>query len=232
MKPPTYDGKTSWANYLKQFEAAARTNGWNNAEKASALTVALRGDAVNILQAIRPEEEMDYEQLVKRLEMRYGHAHLEEVYHTQLKNRCQKSGESLQEFEADIARLVRLAYPTGPDDFLESWAVRIFVDGIRDGETQQALRLARPKKLVDALAHALEFEAAKQASRGNHRVRDLNCDIDETTDLHAQVQRLVDEALKAKRQPRCWNCGELGHLRSRCRKQKKEEAGNHTQQEN
>ncbi|KAJ8952822.1 hypothetical protein NQ318_008143 [Aromia moschata] len=45
MKPPQFDGKSSWVNYLRQFEAAARANGWSLAEKAAALTLALRGDA-------------------------------------------------------------------------------------------------------------------------------------------------------------------------------------------
>ncbi|KAJ8957953.1 hypothetical protein NQ318_001952 [Aromia moschata] len=107
MKPPQFDGKSSWVNYLRQFEAAARANGWSLAEKATALTLALR---------------------VKHLEMRYGQSHLEHVYHSQLKNRYQKSNESLQEFEADIARLVRLAYSSTPENVMERLAVQAFLD--------------------------------------------------------------------------------------------------------
>ncbi|KAJ8952993.1 hypothetical protein NQ318_015353 [Aromia moschata] len=90
MKPPQFDGKSSWVNYLRQFEAAARANGWSLAEKATALTLALRGDATDILQTLSLEQQDDYHQLVKHLEMRYGQSHLEHVYHSQLKNRCQK----------------------------------------------------------------------------------------------------------------------------------------------
>ncbi|KAJ8939819.1 hypothetical protein NQ318_014946 [Aromia moschata] len=89
MKPPQFD---------------AKANGWSLAEKATALTLALRGDATDILQTLSLEEQEDYHQLVRHLEMRYGQSHLEHVYHSQLKNRYQKSNESLQEFEADIAR--------------------------------------------------------------------------------------------------------------------------------
>ncbi|KAJ8974767.1 hypothetical protein NQ317_008206 [Molorchus minor] len=42
MKPPQFDGKTPWPNYLRQFEAAAKTNDWSMDEKATALTLALR----------------------------------------------------------------------------------------------------------------------------------------------------------------------------------------------
>ncbi|KAJ8949383.1 hypothetical protein NQ318_007479 [Aromia moschata] len=46
-------------------------------------------------------------------EMENKLSHLEHVYHSQLKNRYQKSNESLQEFEADIARL-NIIYSTMP----------------------------------------------------------------------------------------------------------------------
>ncbi|KAJ8957289.1 hypothetical protein NQ318_007853 [Aromia moschata] len=170
MKPPQFDGKSSWVNYLRQFEAAAKANGWSLAEKATALTLALRGDATDILQTLSLEEQEDYHQLVRHLEMRYGQSHLENVYHSQLKNRYQKSNESLQEFEADIARLVRLSYSSMPENVMERLAVQAFLDGLRDTETRQALTLARPSKLVDALARALEFEAAKQSCRSQAKV--------------------------------------------------------------
>ncbi|KAJ8933795.1 hypothetical protein NQ318_001525 [Aromia moschata] len=179
MKPPQFDGKSSWVNYLRQFEAAARANGWSLAEKATALTLALRGDATDVLQTLSLEEQDDYHQLVKHLEMRYGRSHLEHVYHSQLKNRCQKNNESLQEFEADIARLVRLAYSSTPENVMERLAVQAFLDGLRDTETRQALTLARPSKLVDALPRALEFEAAKQSCRGQAKVRKMEKNVEE-----------------------------------------------------
>ncbi|KAJ8961409.1 hypothetical protein NQ318_014655 [Aromia moschata] len=205
MKPPQFDGKSSWVNYLRQFEAAARANGWSLAEKATALTLALRGDATDILQTLSLEEQDDYHQLVKHLEMRYGQSHLEHVYHSQLKNRYQKSNESLQEFEADIARLVRLAYSSTPENVMERLAVQAFLDGLRDTETRQALTLARPSKLVDALARALEFEAAKQSCRGQAKVRRMEEGVEEGTCNEAEIRRVVEGMLE-KRQIRCWNC--------------------------
>ncbi|KAJ8946965.1 hypothetical protein NQ318_015903 [Aromia moschata] len=192
MKPPQFDGKSSWVNYLRQFEAAAKANGWSLAEKATALTLALRGDATDILQTLSLEEQEDYHQLVRHLEMRYGQSHLEHVYHSQLKNRYQKSNESLQEFEADIARLVRLAYSSTPENVMERLAVQAFLDGLRDTETRQALTLARPSKLVDALARALEFEAAKQSCRGQAKVRRMEDGVEEGTCNEAEIRRVVE----------------------------------------
>jgi hypothetical protein len=217
MKAPQFDGKTSWDNYHRQFEAAARANGWSDTEKALALTLALRGDATNILQKLSSQEQEDYDVLVKHLELRFGQTHLEHVYHSQLKNRSQRPNESLQEFEADVARLVRLAYPATPDNIMERLAVQAFLDGLRDHETRQALILARPDKLVDALARALEFEAAKQSSRGTARVRSMDDSFVGATMDEAAIRKLVKELISEKKQLRCWNCGKFGHVRSRCK---------------
>ncbi|KAJ8981436.1 hypothetical protein NQ317_015638 [Molorchus minor] len=173
IKPPTYDGKTSWQTYMKQFDAAANVNNWSESKKATALIVSLRGDALEILQTLNEDQHKNYEDLVLQLEMRFGDKHLQQVYQAQLKGRNQRINENLQQYEADIARLVYLAYPTAPRDFIEQLAVQVFIDGIRDCETQQALRLARCKKLNEVLAYALEFEAAKQASRGHTRIRQI-----------------------------------------------------------
>ncbi|KAG5889429.1 hypothetical protein JTB14_032762 [Gonioctena quinquepunctata] len=215
MKPPQFDGKTPWENYRRQFEAAAKANGWNAGERAVALTLALRGEATNILQTLTAQEQEDYDQLIKHLELRYGQAHLEHVYHSQLKNRCQKSGESLQEFETDIARLVRLAYPATPENVMERLAVQAFLDGLRDQETRQALTLARPTHLVDALARALEFEAAKQSCKSQSKVRMIEEDSHEPANLEAAIRKVIKEVLPEKRQIRCWNCGKIGHIQVR-----------------
>ncbi|KAJ8947660.1 hypothetical protein NQ318_009544 [Aromia moschata] len=143
--------------------------------------------------------------LVRHLEMRYGQSHLEHVYHSQLKNRYQKSNESLQEFEADIARLVRLAYSSTPENVMERLVVQAFLDDLRDTETRQALTLARPSKLVDALARALELKAARQSCRSQAKVRKMEEDVEEGTCNEAEIRRVVEGMLE-KRQIRCWNC--------------------------
>ncbi|KAJ8975990.1 hypothetical protein NQ317_016236 [Molorchus minor] len=215
MKPPQFDGKTPWPNYLRQFKAAAKTNDWSMDEKATALTLALRGDATDILQTLPSAEQADYEQLIKHLEMRYGQTNLEYVYHSQLKNRYQKPSETLKEFQVDISRLVRLAYPATPEAVMERLAVQAFLDGLRDGETRQALILARPTNLVDALTRALEFEAAKQCAKGQARIRQVEEDSNGDT-MEATIRKFVKEALSEAKKVQCWKCGKVGHIKRRC----------------
>ncbi|KAJ8945548.1 hypothetical protein NQ318_020394 [Aromia moschata] len=190
LKPPTYDGQSSWSMYRRQFEAAAKANGWTSQEMATSLVISLRGQALEILQSIPEEQQNDYDRIIGALEIRYGHKYLRQVYQSQIKSRQQRSNESLQEYEADIERLIHLAYPQAPKEFLEQIGIQTFIDGLVDTEMQQALRLGRHTTISDALIAALEFKAAKEASRSyKTRVRQVKfdeCQKQDTDDYTAQ----------------------------------------------
>ncbi|KAJ8940761.1 hypothetical protein NQ318_009673 [Aromia moschata] len=132
----------------RQFEAAAKANGWTSQEMATSLVISLRGQALEILQSIPEEQQNDYDRIVGALEIRYGHKYLRQVYQSQIKSRQQRSNESLQEYEADIERLIHLAYPQAPKEFLEQIGIQTFIDGLLDTEMQQALRLGRHTTIV------------------------------------------------------------------------------------
>lgn len=198
------------------FETAAMVHGWSEETKASVLSLSLRGDALTVLQAMPMSERRHFAELVRRLEMRFGHRHMDQLYRSQLRNRSQKPNESLQEFEADVARLVRHAYPSVSDDVSESLAVDRFLDGLRDPETQQAVKLARPKTLSDALTQAMEFEAVRQSVRGQARVRAADVEPTAAPDVEEIVKRVLEALKTRRRQVRCWSCGQVGHPRSKC----------------
>ncbi|KAJ8937816.1 hypothetical protein NQ318_003720 [Aromia moschata] len=132
----------------RQFEAAAKANGWTPQEMATSLVISLRGQALEILQSIPEEQQNDYGRIVRALEIRQ-----------------QRTNESLQEYEADIERLIHLAYPQAPKEFLEQIGIQTFIDELLDTDMQQALRLGRHTTISDVLVAALEFKAAKEASR-------------------------------------------------------------------
>ncbi|KAJ8952760.1 hypothetical protein NQ318_008075 [Aromia moschata] len=154
LKPPTYDGESSWSMYRRQFEAAAKANGWTSQEMATSLVISLR------------------------------------VYQSQIKSRQQRSNESLQEYEADIERLVHLAYPQAPKEFLEQIGIQTFIDGLVDIEMQQALRLGRHTTISDAIVAALEFKAAKEASR-SHKSRVRQVKFDECQSLQETIEKIM-----------------------------------------
>ncbi|KAJ8913106.1 hypothetical protein NQ315_000563 [Exocentrus adspersus] len=220
VKVPTYDGKVSWNTYLRQFEAVE--------DKATSLIAALRGEALEVLRTIR-KASTTYATLTSALERRYGDAHLQHVYQAQLRSRRQRFEETLQQYEADISRMVNLAYPTAPAEVIEQLSVSSFIEGLRDPEIGQLVRLARPKTISEALAEALEIEAAKEASRfainpdqgrdKKMKTTDGNL-IDLLLELLQQFkngQNLGRCTPNGGRKPiRCWTCGAEGHVRRRC----------------
>ena len=147
-----------------RFEAAARLNNWTEEEKGLSLILALKGPAAELIQKVPPENQNIYAKLTKALELRYGDKHLCEVYRELLKARRQRSGETLREFEANVDRLTRLAYPEESEDFRKWISLIVFIDGIRDSKLQHVLRMAWHQNSSDALVHALRFEAAKSAT--------------------------------------------------------------------
>ena len=222
LKPPTFNGETSWDTYLIQFEAAARANNWDTAEKASALIISLKDSALNVLTTIPEQERQDYDILTSALELRFGAKHLQQLHQSQLSKRCQKPGESLQEFEVDVNRLVRLAYVGASGELYDQLATDKFIAGINDKETQLSVRLGRHKSSADALIHAIEFEAAKQASHSTERTcvrvagveEPLSAVINQLTTLSEKVDIVTRQVNTAK--PVCWGCGGSGHIRANC----------------
>lgn len=226
FKTPSYDGKTSWSAYLRQFNAAASANRWSDKEKATMLIVSLRGEALDVLLSVPEECQEDFLYITEYLERRFGDKNLEKLHRTQFRTRKQNLGETLQQFSGDISRLVRLAYPTVPDDVLEHMAIDVFSDGVHDSELQQHLKLSKLETLGGTLARALEFEAVKKSIRqGQVRLRKADVERDDydsecLTKTTCVCQRIAENApfrgYKINRNSRCYNCGKPGHLWRKC----------------
>ncbi|KAJ8911642.1 hypothetical protein NQ315_005987 [Exocentrus adspersus] len=140
---------------------------WKEEDKTISLITALRGEALEVLRTIS-EARPNYAMLTNALERRYGYARLQHVYQTQLRSRRQRFEETLQQYVADISRMVNLAYPTAPTEVIKQLSVSSFVNEFRDPEIGELVRLAtdtRQSLKIVCEAHTLEIEAVKEASR-------------------------------------------------------------------
>ncbi|ESO02813.1 hypothetical protein HELRODRAFT_174236 [Helobdella robusta] len=210
LKVPAFDGKMSWNVYKTQFEAAATSNCWNGKERATALILALRVSAAEVLQTIPAENHFNYEVLVSALDLRYGEEHMKQIYRSQLRNRTQRFGESIQRLAQDIERLTLLSYPTSDPEHRDETALDTFIKALRDSELKQSLLLSDKRKLKDAVAHSLTFESAKLASKSDVRLRQVH---EECSCQKVVVKREPQQPGV----PQCWICGEKGHLRRDCK---------------
>jgi hypothetical protein len=131
VKPPKFDGATSWVVFHRQFEAAAVQNGWIPNEKAAPLLSVLHINAADILHTVPPKAT--YEDIVESLRDHFGDHQLPGAYRSQLKARVQASGETLQKFAAAVELLAHRAFVGLPVAFIQAEAAHSFVDGVGPG---------------------------------------------------------------------------------------------------
>ncbi|GFV21294.1 uncharacterized protein TNCV_4888891 [Trichonephila clavipes] len=195
--------------------------------KACQLAASLRGEAAEILQTLPDTERLNLNSLYNALDLRFGQKYSKDYARLKLKARLQKTGDSLQEYASEVERLANLAFSDHPATVREIISLQYFVDGLKDGEIQKAVRMADVQDLKSALLYALKLEAATQAS---HRDRQSIRGARVTLDAHCEspwksdIEKLRDEfqAFKDQRQNqekrnfKCWGCGVTRHLRRNC----------------
>jgi hypothetical protein len=130
VKPPKFDGSTSWVVLQRQFEAAAIHNDWTPGEKAAHLLNVLQGQTAHILHSI--PAGASYEDIVGALRNRFGDHQLAAAYRSHLKARVQTGGETLQEFSAAVEQLAHRAFVGLREGHIQTEAAHAFIDGIRD----------------------------------------------------------------------------------------------------
>ncbi|GFY12550.1 uncharacterized protein TNCV_2447411 [Trichonephila clavipes] len=151
-----------------------------------------------------------------------------------MKTSLQKTGESLQEYATEVERLANLAFYDYPATVREAMPLQYFVDGLKDGEIQKAVRMADVQDLKSAQLYTLKLEAATQASRRDRQsIRGARRTADEPCEsrLLKEMEKLKEEmkTIKAvisnqeKRNFKFWGCGGTGHLRRNCPRARKEE---------
>ncbi|PRD24553.1 UNVERIFIED_CONTAM: hypothetical protein NCL1_43423 [Trichonephila clavipes] len=199
--------------------------------KGCQLAASLRGE---VLQTLPDTERLNLNSLCNSLELRFSQKYSKEYARLQMKTRFQKTGDSLQDYDFKIQRLITLAFSEFSANVREMISLEYFVDGLKDEEIQRAVRMADVQDLKSALLYALKLEAANEAScRDSHSVRgarvtaDVPCESpwikkieklkEEIQDLKAQCQNL------RRRRITCWGCDGAGHLRNSCPRINKED---------
>ncbi|GFX40397.1 uncharacterized protein TNCV_4320301 [Trichonephila clavipes] len=119
-----------------------------------------QGEAAEVLQTLPDIERLNLNSLYNALDLRFGQKYPKEYASLQTKTRLQKTRESLQEYVSEVERLGNLAFSDHPATVSETISLQYFVDGLREGEVQKAVRMAD----VQDLKSALKLEAATQAN--------------------------------------------------------------------
>lgn len=165
IKVAVYEGKSSFKDYLGQFELAALANKWDKQTSAVKLACSLRGSAAAILSDLTPEMKHDYDRLVKALTERFEPENQCEIYKAQIKQRIRKRDEPLTELAQDIKRLTRMAYPSAFLDLRDTLSKDCFIEALNDADMELFICQKEPETLDDAVRIALKYEAFSQGRK-------------------------------------------------------------------
>ncbi|GFW35994.1 retrovirus-related Pol polyprotein from transposon 412 [Trichonephila clavipes] len=197
------------------------------------VTASTVGEAAEILQTLPDTERLNLNSLYNALDLRFSQKYSKDYVRLQMKTRLQKTGESSQEYASEVERLANLAFSDHPATVREVISLQYFVDGLKDGEIQKAVRMADVQDIKSVLLYALKLAATQASRRDRQSIRGARVTAGEPCEsrLLKEMEKLKEEmkTMKAgisnqeKRSFKCWGCGGTGHLRRNCPRARKEE---------
>ena len=103
QRPGSYNGRFSWdATTPSSTRMLARINGWKEEEKATYLSVSLKGPALTVLTVLNKIPTESYDALVSALETCFGSARQAELHRVRFKARLRKRDKDLPKLAEDI----------------------------------------------------------------------------------------------------------------------------------
>ncbi|XP_069964609.1 uncharacterized protein [Bactrocera oleae] len=218
-KPPSFDGTVPFHVFKLQFKNTASSNNWNSGDKVAALFVALKGSAAETLHTIPNCQASSYEMLMGALERWYGSELKKQIVQMELRNRRQKTNESLQEFATEIERLTHLAYAHKSMEYIEDTNIQTFVNRIRDNTTRFAA-LACPKlTFAKTVSYALTQETASLLCNQTFKAHKVEIEeqtwvnqlLEKIDNMQKALEKSTEEHQKNDGVLKCFNCGKSGH---------------------
>src|SRR6218665_1838177 len=103
------------------------------------------------------------EDLIKRLEDRFGSKDQQAVYRVLLENRRQAPDETLSSLVSDVRKLLALAYPTEHSDLRETLAIRSYINALYDRDLAISVSEREPEQLQEAYKISVRLQTYRQA---------------------------------------------------------------------
>ena len=215
IRPESYDGTTDWSEYLIYFEQLAELYGWDDERKAMILGLCLKDEARVVLASLSLAERHSYFAVTTALTQSFAPKERVHLYQAELKARRKKTEESMTDLGRDIAKLVRLAYPTADAATKEVVGINIFLDALPGPAADMKLHVikGRPRTLQEAVAHATEVDAVIQAEGRKLPRRDvrmvgepvgtssLEIQLKEVQKLQKELQEALSQAQQSLSAP-------------------------------
>jgi len=158
LRPPKYDGLTSFETFWAQFKNCAEHNKWDRSQRLVYLRSSLDKEVTNVLWDYGKVVTTSLSGLTRILKMRFGGKSFADKHRIEICNKRRGPNETLQSLHIELCRLAALAFPTMEHKTREVIFCDYFLDTLADPDFALKIRERHPEDLDSALRIALQLE--------------------------------------------------------------------------
>lgn len=205
IKIPAFEkaDATEWLQWRETFERIANLKGWNDDRRKNIIIGKMRGDAVAAVASIDTTLLTSHgvlEAYARKFVTEAGQTYARQKFRMAKQERT----EDLTAFHTRLIMLYRQAHPAGNVETTVE-LVEKFVFGLYNRQVQEYVLDQHPDNMTDALRHANVKMATVHAMSMQHGGG-------------SKGGVFGIEAKTSGSGPKCWKCGEFGHMRRECRR--------------
>lgn len=170
------DPRSSWKAFFAKFTTFADDQGWTSSQRKNQLCWSLEAKAsefhANLLER---EPGIDYFDMVKRMENRFGMQELPETIQLQFNYTKQKPDESTMDWADRVVTLATRAFKHLSEEHMQNQATIKFCQGLQDREAGQYAINLRPATVDKALDQVKWFQHTNRVmSYGRYQRKDVH----------------------------------------------------------
>ncbi|MEW8548560.1 MAG: hypothetical protein AB2693_34090 [Candidatus Thiodiazotropha sp.] len=183
-----YDGTSNWQAFKAKFARYAEAQGWTAKTCKDYLCWCLEGKASEFYTLlIERDPNMEYFDLMRKLEKRFGFKDLPETAQVQFMQAKQTPDEKLEEWADRVLSLATRAFKNLPDEHMYQQAIMRLCQGANDKDAGQYAANLRPKTMEDALDRFRWYQHNNAAIFGRQSRRDIRYIAEEESEEKQSV---------------------------------------------
>ena len=174
-----FDGKSNWETFKEKFKKCALVLEWTPDECLTGLCWSLTDKAADFYAVITDRDKLSYQQLMKKLENRFGARELPATAQARFQQATQNTGESLEDWADRIVTLATRAFRELPESYANQQAVVRFCQGLLNKEVASQVSIKEPASMEDAINKVRWGQHVQQAVFGKKKERNRKSDSDD-----------------------------------------------------
>ncbi|KAK3108498.1 hypothetical protein FSP39_010796 [Pinctada imbricata] len=169
-----YDGKEHWLGFKHKFLRYKNSRNWTDEEARDQLCYCLESKASEYFATLLDRnEDIDFNELMTKLQKRFGCIPLPDTAQEQLNNSKQRYDESIEDWADRVLQLAVRAFPDLPEEHMTTQAIKRICHGCTDKEAGQHVinqNLDSVERVIDRLKsyqfhHKSIFSGSKKEIR-------------------------------------------------------------------